>query len=205
MKVSAVISKPNLQLKSSDKSAILSGVAIAVGILVGSVLYVLNKDALAKDLIDYFISFSLNFANKNKPEIISGLIMQNLVYFIAMLILGTSFIGTPAVYAISAIKSAGLGLLATYIYDSFALKGIEYCLLVLFPGKFILIFAMILLTQNCGHTSSEVLTSIKHMESRGVDFRKFTARSLLILIILFLSSVVDFFTLISFSQLFDFG
>ncbi|MBO5936971.1 MAG: stage II sporulation protein M [Clostridia bacterium] len=205
MKVSAVISRPDIRIDSTNKSAIVSGAVISAGIILGAALYVFAKDSLTGDLFDYFISFSVDFSNKNKPEIISGLIMQNIIYFVLMLIFGTSVIGSPAVYFLSLLKTSGLGLLIAYIYDCYALKGIEYCLLVMFPGKFLLIFAMVLLTQNCSHMSTGIYQCIKNTESRGADIRKFSARSVLILIILLISSLVDFVALISFSSLFDFS
>ena len=194
MKVSAVITKPDVRIDSTKKSALVSGAAVSAGIILGAFLYVFAKDGLTGD-----------FSNKNKPEIISGLIIPNVMYFIAMVIFGTSVIGTPAVYAMSVLKSSGLGLLTAYIYDCFALKGIEYCLLVIFPGKFLLIFAMVLLTQNCSHMSMAIYRCMKNAESRGADIRKFSARSFLILIILLISSLIDFVLLISFSSLFDFS
>ncbi|MBO7319002.1 MAG: stage II sporulation protein M, partial [Clostridia bacterium] len=144
MKVSAVISRPDIRIDSTNKSALVSSAVISFGIILGALLYVFANDSLTGDLFDYFISFSVDFSNKNKPEIISGLIMQNIIYFVLMLIFGTSVIGTPAVYFLSLLKTSGLGLLIAYIYDCYALKGIEYCLLVMFPGKFLLIFAMVL-------------------------------------------------------------
>ena len=204
MKVSAVI-KPTISLDHTKKSAIISCGVIVSGIIVGTIIYLLSKDDLASRLLDYFISFSMDFTHKNKSEILSGLIFENLIYFILMLIFGTSVIGTPAVFAVSFIKSAGLSLLTAYIYDSFALKGIEYCLLVLFPGKYFLIFAMLLLTQNCYYMSIGILKCVKNADGRGVNFKKFSARSILILAFLILSAVIDFITIISFSSLFNFG
>lgn len=204
MKVSAVISKPSFVLDNTKKSALISCLIIIAGLLSGSILYILSKENLSGSLFDYFISFSVDFSDKNKPEIFSGLLLQNLIYFVSMLLFGTSVIGTPAVFIITFIKSAGLGLLTAYIYGSFALKGIEYCLLVLFPGKYFLIFAMLLLTQNCYCVSLGILQNLRNANNRGADFRKFTVRSLLILIILIISATVDFIAVISFSSLFNF-
>lgn len=203
MKVSAVITRPTISLDNTKKSAILSSLVIVAGLVAGSVIYLLCSEDFTNNLFDYLISFATDFSNKNKPEIYSGLVLQNLIYYILMLIFGTSVIGTPAVFLISFIKTIGLSFLTTYLYDTFALKGIEYCLLIIFPGKFFLIFAMVLLTQNCYCTSTDIMKSMKIKDSRGVNFKKFTARSLLILLILIASSIIDFIMIISFSSLFE--
>ncbi len=205
MKVSAVITRPTISLDNTKKSAILSSLVIVAGLVAGSVIYLLCSEDFTNNLFDYLISFATDFSNKNKPEILSGLVLQNLIYYIAMLIFGTSVIGTPAVLFISFIKAVGLSFLTTYIYGVFALKGIEYCLLVVFPGKFFLLFAMVLLTQNCYCTSTEIIKSLRGNDSRGVNFKKFLVRSLLILLILLIASTIDFLMIISFSSLFDFS
>ena len=97
MKINAVISKPSINVNSANKSAIISAAIIAIGIIIGSIIFIVSKNTLADSLLDYFVSFSVDFANKNKPEILSGIILSNLPYLFMMLILGTSIIGTPAV------------------------------------------------------------------------------------------------------------
>lgn len=205
MKVSAVINKPSFSSDNTKKSALISAVLLIAGIISGAVLYLISKDSIVSELWEYFINFSTDFSNKNKPEIFSGLVLQNLAYYILMLVFAVCAFGTPVVFFLSFIKSTGLGMLTAYIFDSFALEGMEYCLLVLLPGKFILIFAMILLTQNCYLTSLDVNKSLRNLKDGGVDFRKFSLRSLLLLIILLLSAAVDFAAVTTFSSLFSFS
>ena len=204
MKINAVISKPTVKIKYADKSAILTTVIILLGIIIGSIIFILTSDSITNSLFEYFLNFSMDFSNKNKPEIFSGIILSHIPYYIMMLILSTSVIGTPGVITLTFIKSMGLGLITSYIYSEFALKGIEYCLLILFPGKFILIFAMILLTQNCYLSSKTIQESI-NKEGRIVPLKNFTLRSLFIFLLIIISSVVDFLTLISFSSLSNFN
>ena len=205
MKINAVISKPTLKFEFADKIAVFSAVLIVIGIISGTVIYSVTKNNIVDSICEYFISFITDFSNKNKPEILSGLILSNIPYFIMMLIFGTNVIGTPGVIALTYAKSMGIGLLYTYIYDAYALKGIEFCLLVLLPGKFILILAMILLTQNCYVTSNNIRKSLYNSENRAVSLSKFALRSLIIVTLFVISSIVDYFTLTSFSSLFDFN
>ena len=204
MKINAVISKSSVNVDSTYKSAIISAITIAVGIIFGAIICILSKDNLNLSLIEYFINFSTDFSNKNKPEILSGIILSHIPYFIMMIIFGTSVVGTPAVILLTNIKSMGIGLLTTYIYSSFSLKGIEYCLLVMFPGKFVLIFAMILLTQSCFVTSNDIRQRLTNKEGRVVSLEKFAVRSILIFGLIILSALIDFFAIISFSSLFNF-
>lgn len=208
MKVSAVIKNPAkdiIQTMNENKSAVISSLIIISGIITGVLIYVVNNENLSNDLMEYFLKFNTDFSHKNKPEIFSGLLLPDLIYLTSMSILGTCAFGAPIVILISIINSMGLGTLTAYIYDSFALEGIEYCLIVLLPGKFLLILAMILLTQNCTVTSKHIKNSIFNKDNRVVDFRKYTARIIVIAIILLLSTLVDYITLTSFISLFNFN
>lgn len=205
MKVSAVINKPKLKLDSTNKSALISALVIFVGVVVGIALYSALSENLKYELNDHFINYLSTFSQKNKPELISGLIFQNIIYFVLMLIFSVCLYGTLAIFMISSLKAVGLGILTTHIYCKFALKGIEYCLLVLFPGKFILILAMLLLTQNCYVNSNSILRVMRNQEDRVVDMKKFSLRSAVIFLLLLISSTVDFISAVSFSQLFEFA
>ena len=208
MKISAVIRNPSRDLFNTineNKSSVQSTAIIVLGIIFGVLLYVFNSESLTRDLFEYFVSFTTDFSHKNKPEIFSGLLLPDLIYLIIMIILGTSAFGTPVVICINLVNSMGLGMLITYIYDNFALKGIEYSLLVLLPGKFLLVLAMILLTQNSVVTSKSIRELVHTKSDRVVDFKKYTIRSVVILAIILLSALIDFLTVISFTSLFEFG
>ncbi len=204
MKISAVINRPAFPVDNTKKSAVISSAVLILGVVAGTLIYILTKNNTSDILSEHFISFSSEFINKDKSEIFSGLVFQNIVFFIVMLVLATCALGTPAVFILSYIKTMGLGMLVTYLYDRFALKGLEYCLLIILPGKLILIFSMLLLTQSCYLMSIDIYTQIKNNNSRVVDFKKFSLRALLILVFILLSGALDFITVTSFSALFNF-
>lgn len=205
VKINAVITKPTIRLDYANNTAILSAAVIAAGILTGSLVYFVTYNEDINSLCEYFLTFITDFSKKNKPEIFSGLILSDLPYLVMMLILGTSVIGTPGILALTYIKSIGIGLLITYIYDSFALKGLEFSLLVLMPGIFVLIFAMILLTQSCFVNSQNINKALNNKENGVLPHQKFFIRSLIIISIFIFSSVLDCVTLTGFSSLFDFS
>ena len=208
MKVSAVIKNPGkdiLRAISENKSAILSTVIISFGIIIGALLYILKAENLSENLIENFISFSTEFTHNSKPEIFSGLILYDIINIIVMALLGVSAIGYPIVVLVSLFNSMGLGIIVASVFDRFALEGIEYCLLVFLPGKFLLVLSMILLTQNCCITSKEIYLTVTNKNDRAVDLRKYFIRIFVIVSIILISTLLDFITLISFSSLFYFS
>ena len=205
LKVKAVINKSDFRLNISNKSAIISSIVILAGIVFGVILYSLSDKSLVLELKEDFVGFVLNLKNKNNPEIFAGLFFQNVIYCLIMIIFSLCVYGTPAVLLISFIKAMGLGLLTTCIYDSFLLKGVEYCLLVFFPGKVFLIFAMILLTQNSYINSNLITVSFKGNSERGGSLKKFALRTLVIIVIITMSNILDCLTSVLFSSLFEFA
>ena len=205
MKVNAVINKPSLKLNNTNKSAVLSFLVIFIGVVSGAILYNFTDESLINELTALFIGNTTDLLNNNKPELFYGLIVDSLIYFALMLIFAMCVYGTPAVFIISFAKAMGLSFLTTDIYGSFGLEGIEYCLLILFPGKFVLIFAMILLTQNCFINSNNITKSINSDNNRVVDLKKYAIRTVVISGLIVVSAIIDFVTMISFSSLFEFG
>lgn len=205
MKVHAVINKPSIKFDNTNKSAIISFSVIFIGIVAGVVLYTFADKSLIKEVTDLFIGNTTDFANNNKPEIFYGLVVDNLIYFALMHIFAMCVFGTPAVFFITFAKAMGLGFLTAIIYASFGLEGIEYCLMILFPGKFIMILVMILLTQNCYVNSNSITKSINPDNGGVVDLRKYALRTIVIFVLIVFSAAIDFVATISFSSLFEFG
>ncbi len=208
MKIGAVISAEKLKfspVKINNPSALVSFSVIASGLVFGCLFYTFEGSLLKNELWNFFVSFSSDFSNKNKPEILSGLLISNMPYVCLMTVFGTCAVGTPAVFLLSFLKSAGLGALSSYIYSSYALEGIEYCLLIFFPGKIILLFAMLLLTQSCYTLSRDIFSALKQEGIKKVNMEKYFLRTVLITAIFSFSALIEFLCLTSFSSLFSFS
>ena len=208
MRIGAVISAEKFKLspvKLNNPSAVISFLIIATGLVFGSLFYTFEGSLLKDELWNFFVSFSSDFSNKNKSEVLSGLLISNLPYICLMTVFGTCAVGTPAVLLLSFLKSAGLGALSSYIYGAYAVKGIEYCLLVFFPGKIIMLFAMLLLTQSCYNLSKDIFSSLKQEGIKKVNIEKYFLRTVLISVIFVISSLIEFLCVTSFSSLFSFS
>ncbi len=204
LKISAVIAPKKLKNDFKNPGIVFSFAAIALGLIFGSVLYIFSKNYTYDTLFEYFIRFSTEFSYKNKPEIFSGLIVSNILYVILMLVFGMGALSSPVIFLLSFIKSAGLGMTVTHIFNTYALEGIEYCMLVYFPGKALLLFSMLLLTQSCYWSSREISRAIKG-EDVIVRTDKYILRSVLICLVFVIASLIEFITIICFSSLFSFS
>ena len=207
MKINAVITARRIKMpenKFYNISAFISAIPIGMGIIFGCVVYLLFGEQIKGELWDFFISFTTEFIGKTKTEILTGLILSNVPYLLFMYLFGTNLRGTYLTFTLSFFKSFGLGLLSSYIFSTYALKGIEYCLLIFFPGKVLMIFSMLLLTDNCYNASLKLSDKVKEKNDSHIDLIRYDLRTIFISVLVVLSCVVDFVMIICFSTLFDF-
>ena len=208
MKVSAVITANKFRtdtVKNNPSGIIIVFLSVALGLICGCIVYAAADGSLFSPLGEYFISFATDFSNKNKPEIFSGLIVSDIPYFLAMLILGLSALGAAPALLLSFLKSAGIGAVATYLYSAYSLEGIEYCLLVLFPSNAVMLFAMLVFTHSCYITSVKINRQIRNKDEADVELQKYFVRSGLIYCVFVIAAVIRFLTIISFTSLFSFS
>ncbi len=206
MKISAVI-YPDIIKKdrlAKDKFLLLSFTVVALALVAGTVLYVFTEDYLTGEIWDTFTKFFVDFTSKTKIEVFSGMILAHLPYIMLMIIFGTSSVGYGFIVGLSFVKATGLGVLSAYLYSSFGLKGIEYALLVFFPGKFVLILSMLFLMHFCLNNSLYVCKLTKGECRAENNSTIYAVKVITAILLLVLSSLVDGFLAVSFSSLFSF-
>lgn len=209
MKVNAVITKPKIigkgsHLSPSKISLLISCFAIFFGIIFGSLIYILNPNFISEGIMKYFISFSTEFSGKTFIEIFSGNFSANMPYYFLCVIFGTCALGAVPVTAATFVKSLGIGVLSAYIFGVYELRGLEYYLLTIFPGKIIFMMAMIILSQICVTSSQQIKKAIKNQNSE-FDKNIYYKRCLVIFALLTVSALVDSVMVKCFSSLFNFS
>lgn len=222
MKISAVFSKKDIsafgfpknklndktkhtkqKLTLSDKLLLISGAVILSGITVGVLLFRTNSTYMSGELCKYFLSFSTDFSGKSFLEILSGFLSVNLIYYCIVTVMGTSALGDLPVALATFLQATGIGALTSYLFTTYGIRGFEYFLLVLFPGKVILLIAGILLSQNCIKSVIQIRSSLKQTSHEKYDLKLYLIRSLFILVIVVLSCLVDSVTVKLFAPLFS--
>lgn len=206
MKINAVISSDIIKRNGffKDKIQIFCFLVLSSALITGTILYVLSEEYLTEDMFRYFTGFYLDFSSKTTLEVFSGIILSHLPYVLLMIVFGTSSVGCYFVAAISFIKASGMGLISAYLYSSFGLKGIEYALLIFFPGKFLMIFS-ILFIMHSGINNALYVKGLTKGEYRAEKSSNLYAVKAVTAVLLFiLSSLVDCFLAVSFSSLFVF-
>ena len=201
MRNSFIISAANLT-SLKDNRLLLSFLSIASGLVFGTVSYIFSSCLIKNELYKLFVDFSIIFSDKTYLEIFSGFALSGLAYFFLMFIVGGSIFGKLLCSFITFIKAVGISLVTTYLYCDYGLKGFEYALLVFFPGKIILLFAMLFMTKTCIE-SSILLTNVSEMNS--VKIKNYCLKMIVVFIFLLISWMVDLLYIVVFSGLFSFS
>lgn len=200
--------KNNRLLISLNKSALLndrgllfSFIAILFGLIFGTVLTVFFENGIKNEILSLFVSFNTEIADKSKMELFSGIILSGLLYFGAMFISGGNIFGKELSLIITAVKASGITAVIAFLYSQYALKGLEYCLLIFLPGKLIFMFGMLFMTKCCFDFSKKLRCNSNEVIK---DTKLFSLKSSISFLIFMLSWTVDFLAIIVFSGLFDF-
>ncbi len=204
MKINAVVfSVKSLLIK--DKGLLSAFVTIFAGILVGVLTYAFALNNSKIELFELFVSFNTEYINKTNIEIFSGIALNVLIYYFVLFLSGTSFLGRYICMTASFVKVAGISALISYLYVQYGLKGLEYVLLVFFPGKCILISAAVIMTKTSYDMSCIVKSGTTEKGSTAPIKKIYYFKSLIFGMLFVLSATVDFLSLKIFSGLFDFS
>ena len=207
MKINAVITKPKLlqkNYKSPSKALIISFLTIIAGIILSVILFYLNHTFISDKLLKLFVNFQTDFSNKSFAEIFCGFLLSYLPYIFFAVIMGTCSLGVIPVVVLTFAQSLGIGSLASYIISQYALKGFEYFLLIIFPGKVICIFAMLILCESTLSSSMQIRELSEKSTGESFNKKVYITRVLAVSVLFAVSSLVDTVTVKLFSSLFNF-
>ena len=142
-------------------------------------------------------SLGMNFINS---------LAVNAALMLAAFVFGLCAVGLPLICILPIIRGVGIGMLSGYLYSNFALRGLGYCVLVIYPGLIPAIFALLLACSAGINSSYEMLLSLSSAKAqRGEGSIKiYCMRFLIICILIVLAAVTDAAASRLFCRLFSF-
>ena len=142
-------------------------------------------------------SLGMNFINS---------LAVNAAFMLAVFVFGLCAVGLPLICILPIIRGVGIGMLSGYLYSNFALRGLGYCVLVIYPGLIPAIFALLLACSAGINSSYEMLLSISSAKAQRGDgsIKIYCMRFLIICILIVLAAVTDAAASRLFCRLFSF-
>lgn len=184
----------------------LFGLLFICGIIFGA-YFVKQTDSFSREKINEICSSYIHSkAGQGITENIISNAVVNLVFFAINIFLGFSLIGFPLLFWVPLLKGLGVGVFSGYMYSAYKLTGLGYCAILVYPGTVISAFSLILACcDSCAYSKNAFEKSIRGKGQFEKDETKiYFLRQFVYLAICFCSSVIDTFSAILFSKLFDF-
>lgn len=190
-------------LKSNILLIVISFVLI-FGMLIGSFSVSICSDKSYYGLSDYFNNYIL-FLNENDffKIFINSITMFLLLIFINY-ILGLCLVGNFISIFIFFIFSFGVGSVSGFLYKEYSLNGVCFFALVILPGLFLFCINYILSLKHSFCFSRELFKLTKAGNSISVDFKNYSIKFLIHLLLAILICLISTFFSYTFSAMFEF-
>lgn len=151
-----------------NKNPIIFAACCVVGICIGVACETLSYDvytAISVNFVDYlnevsgfsFFGVFLNCAAYNS------------VFFVISMLLGLCAVGYIFICFVPFAKGLGIGCVCSYIYSAYAIKGVCYCAMLVFPAAIIQMIALIMACSESCQMSKDILHVLEKKESENTE------------------------------------
>ena len=209
MKIKAIRLRKNNEL-SSEKDREVKGMIIflalfAAGVIVGAGLFRNGGSETVNELSQIFGTFASARENQKIYVTFLNSLTINLVFLCLPFIFGLGCVGLPVSVIVTVIKGLGLGVIAGYMFSNFAMSGIGYYLLTIFPGA-VIADSLLLLACNCSlFMSADILSVMLSKKQAGANMlTDYLKKYVILLAGTLIASAADSILTKAFSYLFTF-
>lgn len=180
-KKQATSGRLNIEAIKSEKNKALLTLAAIIAMLCGSIIYRLFPDETVNTVIEGKI---LLLQSGVFFKIFLFLLTLDIVFVAFSFFMGTSFISAPLSYASPFFKCVLIGYIGGYFYNKFELKGVLFCLLLLYPYFVITTSSLIFAANESIYMSNYILSLLKNKNTANdISVRLYLMRYLLLCII----------------------
>lgn len=178
----------------------------AAGMIIGAVSLKRADSYLSGAFSDMFSVYIRSRCSQSLGMNFINSLALNAAFMLAAFVFGLCAVGLPLICILPIIRGVGIGMLSGYLYSNFALRGLGYCVLVIYPGLIPAIFALLLACSAGINSSYEMLLSLSSAKAqRGEGSIKiYCMRFLIICILIVFAAVIDAAASRLFCRLFSF-
>lgn len=174
--------KSNFNKLNSEKYKLILLFISVLGILVGAICYRITDNSQLTQAITE--SFTLLNSSDFK-SVFLYLLKLDLMYFLISFFIGTSFIGSVLSFVPPTLKCLYIGYLGGYLYNEFELKGVLFCLLLLYPCFAITTTALIFASNENVYMSQYIYNCLNSKTTNdNISIRLYLLRYILLFIII---------------------
>lgn len=166
-------------------------------ILAGSLIY---NQFSNSELINEVGEKIIRISSMKYAEIFALLLKSETVFFLLAFFIGTSFIGAPLSVIPVILKCVFTGFMGGYMYNCFALNGVLFCLLFVFPYSAVVTTSLIFASNESIYMSLQNYKSSSNAKTAdNISVRLYLLRYLVLAVIVITSAAVNsvFITLLA--------
>lgn len=165
---------------------------IFLGGLVLGAWIVRRNSTIIQKLFTLFENYTAVQQTQTMLAHFSNAVFKQLLLLLLAYMLAVCAVGVPFLYALPLGYGAGIGMVSAYMYMNYALKGIGYCALLLYPGYIVSVVSLICAC-SCGIAMSESIlrTLMKIEPQEGFSYKKINLQYMILAGIAVCSAVLD--------------
>lgn len=203
-----LMSGKTLKALTANTKLFVLVIVFAGGMLAGALI--LSRGG-SSEIVDRLVYLADSYRKLRTEQSIAENFCNSLLGGVAFILisafLGFSAIGNPITAVLPFFKGLGLGFFAGYMYSQFALKGLGYCVLIVFPAEIVANLALIMSCKESGILSRQLYEA--GLAGKGAlcaeDTKLFLTRQLILCGIAVLSSLIGAVLCRVFGSFFVFG
>lgn len=201
---------PTISLKGvtqffiENRRILLMTVLFVVGLTLGAVNI---KDSGSTVFIKFVELFNSCMEVQREQSLLSTFLNSTFkftIYIVIIYICGLCAIGSPMICAVPLLRGLGVGFISGYLYSTYALKGLGYCLLILYPGLLVSVFAMFMCCNEGIMMSYDLLLTVGKLPTgNATSIKLYNTRFIVLTLINVAAAVIDTFFYAIFIRFFD--
>ncbi len=166
---------------NEDKYKILFLLLSIIGILLGAICFRVTNNTNFSEVV----ANNFNVLNSgNFKSVVTLLLKFDCIFFVISFFIGTSFIGSTLSFISPMIKCIYIGYLSGYLYTEYELKGVFFCLLLLYPCFTITTTSLIFASNENVYMSQYICKCLSSKNSTdNISIQLFILRYFLLLVI----------------------
>lgn len=175
------IKKVNVQAIKNEKYKVILTLVSIVALLIGSLSYRILPDNVINNIITDKIQI---FQNADFLCIFFFLIKLDIVFLLLNFFIGTSFLGATLSFLPPFLKCILIGYIGSFFYNVYELKGVLYCLLLLYPYFVVTTSSLIFASNESIYMSNYIFSLVKNKNTADdITARLYLIRYLILLAI----------------------
>lgn len=167
-----------------------------------------HADAALLERLDFlfFSSMQCRF-HGSVPAVLTASAASSFLFLLACFLLGLSLWGTALIPVVPFFRGFGFGLVSGYLLVTYGLKGVLFQLLVILPGAYLGMMAILYAAKEGSHFSRNLTGHFLHKNEKQLEpiaFSRYFTRFCRFLLLALAAAAIDALTALCFSGMFSF-